>query len=79
MHYELSRPGAVHWGSGFDVGAIEDGLNVGIVILSDDTGKMYPRAARTDVKRPYYILLYYYVGRARGLEWLLHRAPWVAT
>ncbi|PHJ24899.1 transmembrane protein [Cystoisospora suis] len=60
VHYELSRPGAVHWGTGFDVGAIEDGLNVGIIILSDDTGRMYPRAARTDVKRPYYILLYYY-------------------
>ncbi|CBZ53984.1 conserved hypothetical protein [Neospora caninum Liverpool] len=66
VHFELSRPGSIHWGSGFDLEAIEDALNVGIVVLSHENGGVYPRAARTDVKRPYYILLYYYVSASEN-------------
>ncbi|PFH35544.1 hypothetical protein BESB_051950 [Besnoitia besnoiti] len=62
VHFELSRPGSVHWGAGFDVEAIEDALNIGIIVLSHENGGIYPRASRTDVKRPYYVLIYYYSG-----------------
>ncbi|ESS36320.1 putative transmembrane protein [Toxoplasma gondii VEG] len=63
VHFELSRPGSVHWGSGFDIDVVEDALNIGVVVLSHETGGVYARASRTDVKRPYYILIYYYSGQ----------------
>ncbi|CDJ65299.1 hypothetical protein, conserved [Eimeria necatrix] len=60
LHYELRLPGNNHWGTSADICALEDALDVGIVVMDDSTGGIYPTGCE-EKKRSKYMFIYYVV------------------
>ncbi|KAL8271941.1 hypothetical protein Esti_004065 [Eimeria stiedai] len=60
VHYEMRLPGNNHWGTASDICALEDSLDVGIIVMDDFTGKIYPTACDRKLRKHYMFL--YFVG-----------------
>ncbi|KAL8449811.1 hypothetical protein Emed_002774 [Eimeria media] len=60
VHYEMRLPGNNHWGTASDICALEDSLDVGIIVMDDSTGKIYPTACDRKLRKHYMFL--YFVG-----------------
>lgn len=61
VHYEMRRPGNNHWGTASDICALEEALDLGIIVMDDSTGKIYPTACERK-RRSHYIFLYFIGG-----------------
>ncbi|KAF8820772.1 hypothetical protein IE077_000414 [Cardiosporidium cionae] len=54
----LSQMGNMHWGTAFDLEALEDYFNIGFILLDGSSAKVYNYGVQKK-KRPKYMMLYY--------------------
>ncbi|CEM38169.1 unnamed protein product [Vitrella brassicaformis CCMP3155] len=59
VEHELSQCGNSHWGTAVDLELLEDVLDVGFIILSQQTGRVYNYRLDSDTTREHYMLLFY--------------------
>ncbi|OEH75892.1 hypothetical protein cyc_04975 [Cyclospora cayetanensis] len=58
VHHELGRPGNNHWGTAADICALENELDVGILVLDGARGTFYVTGSENK-RRQAYVLLYF--------------------
>ncbi|CDI77265.1 hypothetical protein, conserved [Eimeria acervulina] len=61
VYHELKQPGNNHWGTAADICALEEALDVGIIVLNDSNGAIYPTGCNVK-PRSKYIFLYFVNG-----------------